>query len=389
MTFNTFKRLANVLRPYIITASGKKGNTRFIPNGPISPDVRLACAIRWFAGGSLYDIMTTYGIGHTDTMNSCWYVVDAINKHPRFAIKYPDDHNVQRRIADGFHKVSGANFQCCAGAIVGILICIHKPSDKDCNEAGCSPGKFRCGRKKKFGLNCQAVCDVRGRFLDLSIVYPGSTSDCLAFEGMTLFQKLEAGILAPGLCIFGDNAYLNTPYMATPYPAVSGGTKDSYNFYHSQLRIRIECAFGIWTHRWAILRSAIPMGVSIKKTVALVIALAKLHNYCIDCDDTAVAPATAADEWRSEVHGAIPLVPIVEDHRNLDVGITPRQLLDGGNHFDDIGNNGRYNRQRRYNYMAESAGTPLPREFLHSLVASTGVTRPSPVARVVASTIRR
>ena len=55
MTFNTFKRLANVLRPYIITASGKKGNTRFIPNGPISPDVRLACAICWFAGGSLYD----------------------------------------------------------------------------------------------------------------------------------------------------------------------------------------------------------------------------------------------------------------------------------------------------------------------------------------------
>jgi hypothetical protein len=50
-------------------------------------------------------------------------------------------------------------------------------------------------------------------------------SDCLAFEGMTLFQKLEAGISAPGLRVFGDNAYLNTPYMATPYASVSGVQK--------------------------------------------------------------------------------------------------------------------------------------------------------------------
>jgi DDE superfamily endonuclease len=101
--------------------------------------------------------------------------------------------------------------------------------------------------EKRFGLNCQAVCDVDGRFLDISIMYPGSTSDCLAFEGMTLCQQLEDGLLAPGLCIFGDNAYLNTPFMATPYSGTTGGTKDAYNFYHSQLRIRIECAFGILT----------------------------------------------------------------------------------------------------------------------------------------------
>ena len=47
--------------------------------------------------------------------------------------------------------------------------------------------------------------------------------------------------------LFGDNAYLNTPYMATPFTNVAGDpnrvAEDSYNFYHSQLRIRIECAF--------------------------------------------------------------------------------------------------------------------------------------------------
>jgi hypothetical protein len=248
MTFATFTHVATILRPYIIATSGKKGKPRYSPNGPIDPDVRLACAIRWFAVGSFYDIMTTYGVSHTNTVNSCWYFVDAVNQHPDFAIKYPDDHSAQHSIANGFYGVSGANFQCCAGAIDGILIWIHRPLQKDCDDAGCNAGKFYCGQKKKFGLNCQAVCDVRGCILDTSIMYPGSTSDCLAFEGMALFQKLEGGLLAPGLCLFGDNAYLNTPYMATPYANVSGGTKDSYNFYHSQLRIRMECAFGMLTH---------------------------------------------------------------------------------------------------------------------------------------------
>jgi hypothetical protein len=60
-------------------------------------------------------------------------------------------------------------------------------------------------------------------------------------------------------------------FMATPYSAVSGGSKDAYNLYHSQLCIQIECAFGMLTHQWAILCSAIPMQVLIRKTIALVI----------------------------------------------------------------------------------------------------------------------
>jgi hypothetical protein len=74
MKFGTFQRLAEVLHPaFIIATSGKnKEHSRnYLPNGPISTDVRLAFAVCWFAGGSVYDIMTTYEIGHTDTINSC------------------------------------------------------------------------------------------------------------------------------------------------------------------------------------------------------------------------------------------------------------------------------------------------------------------------------
>ena len=69
------------------------------------------------------------------------------------------------------------------------------------------------------------------------------------------------------------------------------------------------------------------------------------------------------------------------DHYDSNGGMTPHQLLDGGNHFDDIGISARYNRQRRYNYLSAIEGTPLPRDRLHDLVASVGLTRPSLVTR--------
>ena len=169
--------------------------------------------------------------------------------------------------------------------------------------------------------------------------------------------------------------------MATPDAAVCGGTKDAYyNFYHSQLRIWIECTFGMLTHRWAILRSAILMNVTVQKTVALVLALlAKLHHYCIDADGNSDLTYTASDEWQTDFNSTVPLIAAQDLQSTCEV--VPEQLLGGGHHFDDIGGvNGLYKRQQRYNYMSATDGTPLPRDGLHSSqVASTGLSRPTPL----------
>ncbi len=101
--------------------------------------------------------------------------------------------------------------------------------------------------------------------------------------------------MAQNLVLFGNNAYLNCVYMATPYPNTTGGPKDNYNYFHSQCRIRIECAFGMLVQRWCILQMAMLKGISIKKTIAVVLALAKLHNFCIDVlDDVAGVPTNLA-----------------------------------------------------------------------------------------------
>ena len=47
-----------------------------IPNGTISSEVWLACALRYFCGGSQYDIMVKCNVSHTEMMNSVWYIIE-------------------------------------------------------------------------------------------------------------------------------------------------------------------------------------------------------------------------------------------------------------------------------------------------------------------------
>jgi DDE superfamily endonuclease len=248
-------------------------------NGIITTPVRLSCAIRYFAGGRPEDIALVHGISHTEVFHSVWMVVDAINECEELAFGFPEDHVKQRAIAEGFKQKSWVGFDNCVGAIDGLLIWTERFSDEECAWAGCGPKKFYCGHKCKYGFNMQGTCDSQNRFLDVSIIHPASTSDFLAFSTSSLFHKMERpGFLAPGLCLYGDAAYVNCNYFVSPYKNVSGGSRDDYNFFHSQLRINIECAFGQLVQRWGLLRRALPSNFGIRKSTALVIALCRLHR---------------------------------------------------------------------------------------------------------------
>ena len=55
---------------------------------------------------------------------------------------------------------------------------------------------------------------------------------------------------------------------------------DSFNFFASQLRIRIEMAFGMMRMKWGILSRAV--GASLGHVKYLITAIAQLHNFCIN-----------------------------------------------------------------------------------------------------------
>jgi len=139
--------------------------------------------------------MLAFGISYREVLNSVWTIVEAINNCPQFDISYPTSLEEQRKIAAEFPAVSIPGISNCAGAIDGIITWMLKPSEKDAAKAGVNQLKFLCGRKHKFGLNCQAVTDCRGRILDISIKFGASSSDLLAFEASELHTRLEGGLM--------------------------------------------------------------------------------------------------------------------------------------------------------------------------------------------------
>lgn len=94
--------------------------------------------------------------------------------------------------------------------------------------------------------------------------------DFRAFEGINVHMQLENCLMEKdnnklSYIMFGDKAYLNSPYMATLYRKVCGDlskeTKDDYNFHHFQLRIRIECTFGMLIQGWGLLKTPMPQNI--------------------------------------------------------------------------------------------------------------------------------
>jgi hypothetical protein len=94
--------------------------------------------------------------------DSIAFVIGAINKCRELASKFLSDHSKQRNISDGFHcKSSTSGISCCVECSDSIVIWTHKPTKEDNAASGVDKSKPACGRKHKFGLNLQAVCNHR------------------------------------------------------------------------------------------------------------------------------------------------------------------------------------------------------------------------------------
>ena len=182
----------------------------------------------------------------------------------------------------------------------------------------------------------QAVCDARGQFLDIDIHHPGATLNYLCSMTSELKRKVSTpNFLCPGLALYRDNAYTTCEYMVTPFKCVEQDVyKDAYNFYHSQVRINVECSLGQLVQHWSILHKAIPLKKLTKKTTALIKCLCKLHRFCMDVADTNVADNYDTDKLEISVNGGIPLHKVVNEGGNESV--LPTELLNKGHHYDDI-----------------------------------------------------
>jgi DDE superfamily endonuclease len=95
-----------------------------------------------------------------------------------------------------------------------------------------------------------------------------------------LFAKIEG--LPTGYICIGDCAYQPTENLVPIFGGDLALKKhnDAFNYYASQLRIRIEMAFGLMTRKWGILQR--PLSNALFSIKHLICCIARLHNFCID-----------------------------------------------------------------------------------------------------------
>ena len=260
-----FRKLLALVRP-ALTKSAEMA--RRSSGGVIMPDVRLAVTLRMLAGGSYIDCALLFNIEDSTLCKIFHETVQSLNRELVIQARYKDDIVLQR-LAYEFAQSRNSPLHGCIGALDGIVVAIHRPHLKDCN----NPNAY-WNRKGFFGIPVQAVCDAKERFLFFSSKCAGSTHDSTAFEVTRLGRFLSSGGLKEGYWIAADEAYACSDFLLTPWSGSSlNEEKDAFNFYLSSLRIHIEQTFGRLVTRWGILWK--PLRYSLRNTSKVLFCCAK------------------------------------------------------------------------------------------------------------------
>jgi hypothetical protein len=180
-------------------------------------------------------------------------------------------------VASRFESISTTGcITNCIAAVDGYLLSIDTPTKKEAKNVR----SFFPGHYQTHGLNIQAACDHHCHFSFIAVAGPGSTGDQEASRQCGLYDLIQN---LPGtFAAIADCAYEPTEHL-TPIYAGNEGRRvenDTYNFFASQLQIRIEMAFGLMVRKRCILKH--PSHVPLKHIKYMLIAIAKLHNFCIN-----------------------------------------------------------------------------------------------------------
>ena len=129
MDYAAFQKLYKILKNGIMEYLEQESTEEsfYVPNGTIDCQIRLAMALRYFAGGSYLDILMSHGVGKTDFYKSVWAVVHAVNNADELMLQFPQTIDECNATANEFAARSKAGFNNCVGCIDGVLLWIEKP----------------------------------------------------------------------------------------------------------------------------------------------------------------------------------------------------------------------------------------------------------------------
>ena len=170
---------------------------------------------------------------------------------------------------------------CVIGYVDGTHIPIKMPSENHHD--------YFC-YKMKYSLNCQAICNENGYFIDVEVKWPGSVHDAQVYTNSSVnkilvskklpshFQELVPGFAPVPPILLGDPAYPLLPNIIKEYPSCSNQKEITFNNALRSTRNQIECAFGRLKARWRILNRAVDVETDFAPT--LIYSCFVLHNFC-------------------------------------------------------------------------------------------------------------
>ena len=273
MSHRAFKKLTSMLEIQIAGNYSKCGTSE-----PIIPEIVVAIGLRWLAGGSYIDIRHADGCSIASLYRCRDLFIDAVLNCGELEIVFPKEKEEFIKLASSFEcKSSEGMMRGCVGAIDGFLATINRPTIV---ESGNNPGSFFSGHYMTYGINVQAVCDADSRFIYFGVIAPGKCSDQVAFERTSIFDRVAA--FNTGFYLVGDAAYTLSDVMLVPFVGSQRDdpTQDTFNFFLSQLRIRIEMAFGLLQTKWCVLKKN--LSTSLETSARILDSCARLHNYVIN-----------------------------------------------------------------------------------------------------------
>ena len=164
------------------------------------------------------------------------------------------------------------------GLIYGWLCCTNMPSDV--------PNKiaYYSGDYQRYELNMQAVCDANLCITYICVAAPGQANDACAYKRLHgVIRWLER--LPKEHIIGGGNAYSMSNNLLIYFSGSQRHVEINmfYNFYFSQLKIRVEMCFGRLTTKWRIFCSNLDLSSQVNSKIICVGI--KLHNYVINADN--------------------------------------------------------------------------------------------------------
>ena len=144
--------------------------------------------------------------------------------------------------------------------------------------------------KHFYSINCQAICNAFGQFINVEIKWPGSVHAARVFansevhKGFTenrfpvYYRELIPGEESVPQLLIGDPAYPLLPDVMKEYQHCSTNEQVIFNQMLRSARNQIECAFGRLKARWRILLR--PMDIPVDKLPNIIFACFILHNFC-------------------------------------------------------------------------------------------------------------